>query len=155
MSFNFKATFLRRATATTPLEKTLGKAVSILAEWGIPHYACGGFAVQEHGYPRLTIDVDVIVPDPGQAMWRLRQSGLFRKNQGSRMTVTDKETKVPIDLLKGGSTVSKEDSVALPMPTMVSATPVFLALEDLISAKLSAGRQQDLADVVEIGRAHV
>jgi hypothetical protein len=151
---NFRATFLRRATATTSLETTLKKAVSVLAEWGIPHYVCGGFAVQEHGYPRLTIDVDVIVPDPGHAMWRLRQSGLFRKNQGSGMTVTDRETKVPIDLLKGGSTVSKGGLVALPMPIKVSAVPVFLTLADLLSAKLSAGRQQDLADVVELIKAN-
>jgi hypothetical protein len=150
MPLNLKAEFLRRATGTTALTRTLGKAVGVLAEWGIPHYVCGGFAVQEHGYPRMTIDVDIIVPNPGQAVWRLQQSGLFRKNQGSGMTVTDRETRVPVDLLQGGSTVSKGGAFALPMPTEVSGRPVLLTLEDLVSTKLSSGRQKDLADVVEL-----
>jgi hypothetical protein len=150
MPLNFKAEFLRKATGTTALTQTLRKAVHVLSVWDIPHYVCGGFAVQEHGYPRTTVDVDIIVPDPKQAIWRLQQSGLFKKNQGTEMTVTDKDTHVPVDLLKGGSTISKGGLFALPMPTQVSNTPVFLALNDLLAAKLSAGRQRDLADVVEL-----
>jgi hypothetical protein len=153
MPLNLKAEFLRGVTGTTALAVTLGKAVSILADWGIPHYVCGGFAVQEHGYPRTTVDVDIIVPDPEQAIWRLRQSGLFRKNQGSGMTVTDRETRVPVDLLRGGSALSK-GGLALPMPTTVSGRPVLLGLSDLISAKLSAGRLQDQADVARLIRAN-
>jgi hypothetical protein len=150
VSFHFQAEFLRKATNTTPLGATLKKAVSILSDWGIPHYVCGGFAVQEHGYPRLTIDVDLIVPDPSIAVWRLQQSGMFRKNQGSKMTVTDKETLFPVDLLAGGNTITKGGLFSLPMPTEVSDTPVFLSLESLISAKLSAGRLQDIADVAKL-----
>lgn len=154
MPFDFRASFLRKVTSSTSLEVTLSKAVFILADWGIPHYVCGGFAVQEHGYPRFTADVDIIVPDPAQAIWRLRQSGLFRRNQGSKMTVTDKETLVTVDVLEGGSTLSKVGIISLPLPTRVSSTPSFLTLEDLISAKLSAGRQKDLADVVELIKAN-
>ena len=154
MSFRFQAEFLRRMTATTSLEVTLKKAVDVLADWGIPHYVCGGFAVQEHGYPRLTVDVDIIVPDPKHAIWRLQQSGLFRKNQGSGMTVTDRDTHIPVDLLAGGSTVSKGGPFSLPVPTTVSSMPVFLLLGDLISAKLSSGRQKDIADVVELVKAN-
>jgi len=150
MPMNLKAEFLRRATGTTALTRTLRKAVGVLAGWGIPHYVCGGFAVQEYGYPRMTIDVDIIVPDPAEAIWRLQQSGLFRKNQGSGMTVTDRETRVPVDLLQGGSTVSKGGKFSLPMPTKVSGRPLLLTLEDLVSTKLSSGRQKDLADVVEL-----
>ncbi len=149
-----KAEFLRKVTGTTALTMTLRKAVAVLADWGIPHYVCGGFAVQEHGYPRTTVDVDIIVPDPAQAIWRLQQSGLFRRNQGSGMTVTDRETHVPVDLLQGGSTVSEGGLIALPMPTRASVRPVLLSLGDLISAKLSAGRLQDQADVARLIRAN-
>ena len=154
MGFRFKAEFLRRATGTTSLDMTLRKAVGVLAEWGIPHYVCGGFCVQERGYPRLTVDVDLVVPDPGEAIWRLQQSGLFRKNQGSGMTVTDRETRVPVDLLRGGSTVSEGGPVALPLPTRVSGKPVFLRLGDLVATKLSSGRAKDIADVVELIKAN-
>ena len=147
MKFEFQARLLRKASGTSPLSRTLKKAVSILGERGIPHYVCGGYCVPEHGYPRMTINVDLIVPDVKEAMWRLRQSGSFRKNQGSSMTVTDKETGVPVDLLQGGSTISKGGQIPLPMPDNVSDKPVFLSLEDLISVKLSSGRLQDLADI--------
>jgi hypothetical protein len=37
-------------------------AVARLAEQDIPHLIIGGIAVQEHGYPRVTIDVDIVFP---------------------------------------------------------------------------------------------
>src|SRR5947199_3361409 len=91
-TFHEKAEFLRQATGSTDLEKTLRKAVKVLALFDIPHYVCGGFAVQEHGYPRLTVDVDIIVPDVAIAREKLAMNG-FRENAGSRMTVTDRETR--------------------------------------------------------------
>jgi len=44
--------FLRESSGSN-IAKTLLKAVKVLALFRIPHYICGGFAVQEHGYPRL------------------------------------------------------------------------------------------------------
>jgi hypothetical protein len=73
----------------------------IFTVFNIPHYVCGGFAVQEHGYPRFTVDVDIIVPDVEFAMEKLSLNG-FKANPGSRMTVTDRETNVEIDLLPAG-----------------------------------------------------
>jgi hypothetical protein len=44
------------------------QAVSgLLADNGIGNLIAGGLAVQLHGYPRTTIDVDIIVPDVQQA----------------------------------------------------------------------------------------
>jgi hypothetical protein len=37
--------------------------VATLAAHDIPHLIVGGVAVQELGYPRVTIDVDIVVPD--------------------------------------------------------------------------------------------
>ena len=79
----------------------------------------------------------------------------FRQNPGSRMTVTDRETKVEVDLLPGGKKVDP-GPLALPMPTHVSEKPQVLSLELLISAKLSTyigrgiERSQDYADVVKL-----
>lgn len=63
LHFHEQAVFLRVSSGSTDLEKTLRRATKVLALFEIPHLVCGGFAVQEHGYPRSTVDVDLIVPD--------------------------------------------------------------------------------------------
>jgi hypothetical protein len=96
--FHQEAEFLRQSSGSTNIQNTLLKALRIFKLFGIPHYVCGGFAVQEHGYPRFTVDVDIIVPDVDLAREKLVMNG-FRTNPSSKMTVTDCETKVEIDLL--------------------------------------------------------
>jgi hypothetical protein len=130
-----KAEFLRESSGSTNIESTLLKAVKVLALFHIPHYVCGGFAVQEHGYPRLTVDVDVIVPDVEIARDKLCMNG-FTENPGSRMAVTDRETRVEVDLRPGGKKVDP-GPLTFPMPKHVSETPQILTLDKLISSKPS------------------
>jgi hypothetical protein len=54
--FRQQAAFLRESSGSTNIEKTLLKALKILELFSIPHYVCGGFAVQERGYPRFTVE---------------------------------------------------------------------------------------------------
>ena len=158
VQFHEEAEFLRESSGSTNIENTLLKALRVFKLFNIPHYVCGGFAVQEHGYPRFTVDVDIIVPDVEFAKEKLSLNG-FRANTGSGMTVTDRETKVEVDLLPGGQKVDP-GPLAFPMPTHVSETPQILALEKLISAKLSTyigmgiRRAQDYADVVKLIQAN-
>jgi hypothetical protein len=104
------------------------------------------------------VDVDIIVPDVEFAIEKLSLNG-FKQNPGSKMTVTDRETKVEVDLLPGGKKVDP-GPLTLPMPTEVSETPQILSLEKLISAKLSTymgrgiDRSQDYADVVKLVQAN-
>ena len=155
--FHEQAELLRQSSGSN-IEKTLLKAVKVLALFRIPHYVCGGFAVQEHGYPRFTIDVDLIVPDVDFAREKLCLNG-FKENPGSLMTVTDRETKVEIDLLPGGSKVDP-GPLTLPVPARVSDEPQILSLDGLISSKLSTyigrgiDRAQDYADVVKLIQAN-
>jgi hypothetical protein len=157
VQFHEQAEFLRESSGSN-IEKTLLKAVKVLALFHVPHYVCGGFAVQEHGYPRFTVDVDIIVPDVHFAREKLCMNG-FKENPGSKMTVTDRETKVEIDLLPGGNKVDP-GPLTLPMPVHVSDQPKILTLEALISAKLSTylgrgiARAQDYADVVKLIEAN-
>jgi hypothetical protein len=152
--FRGQAEFLRESSGSTNIEKTLLKALKVLKIFNIPHYVCGGFAVQEHGYPRFTIDVDLIVPDVQLAREKLAMNG-FKANPGSKMTVTDRETKVEIDVLPGGGKVGP-GSVSFPMPKKVSEKPQILALPDLIALKLSSymgspiDRAQDYADAIKL-----
>ncbi len=158
LQFHEEAEFLRESSGSTNIEKTLLKALKVLDLFQIPHYVCGGFAVQERGYPRFTVDVDIIVPDVEFAIEKLSMNG-FRQNPGSKMTVTDRETRVEVDLLPGGKRVDP-GPLMLPMPTQVSEEPQILSLEKLISAKLSTymgrgiERSQDYADVVKLVQAN-
>ena len=158
LQFHEDAEFLRESSGSTNLEKTLRKALKILKLFDIPHYVCGGFAVQERGYPRFTVDVDIIVPDVAFAIEKLSING-FKQNPGSKMTVTDRETKIEVDLLPGGRKMDP-GPLTLPMPTNVSDEPQLLSLEKLISAKLSTyigrgiKRNRDLSDVVELIEAN-
>ena len=65
---NQSAYILREATGTSGLLESARAAVALLAEHDIPHLIVGGLAVQEHGYPRVTIDVDIVVPDVLEAV---------------------------------------------------------------------------------------
>jgi hypothetical protein len=153
-AFREQAALLRESSGSTNIEKTLLKALKVLKLFGIPHYVCGGFAVQEHGYPRFTIDVDIIVPDVKIAREKLCMNG-FKANPGSNMTVTDRETKVEIDVLPGGGKVGP-GPVSFPMPSKVSDKPQVLTLPELISLKLSSSigspidRAQDYADAIKL-----
>jgi hypothetical protein len=157
LQFHERAELLREASDSN-IEKALLKAVKVLALFRIPHFVCGGFAVQEHGYPRFTVDVDIIVPDVEIAREKLSING-FRENAGSAMSVTDRETKVEIDLLPAGGKLDP-GPLTLPVPTEVSDVPQILALDRLISSKLSTyigrgiDRAQDLADVVKLIQAN-
>jgi hypothetical protein len=152
--FHREAEFLREASGSTDIKKTLLKALQVLELFQIPHYVCGGFAVQEHGYPRFTVDVDIIVPDVEYAREKLSLNG-FKSNPGLKMTVTDRDTKVEVDLLPGGGKLDP-GPLTLPVPTVVSKQPQILTLEKLLSAKLSTymgrgiDRVQDYADVAKL-----
>jgi hypothetical protein len=156
--FAKQAEFLRESSGSTNIKATLLKALKVLKLFKIPHYVCGGFAVQEHGYPRFTVDVDIIVPDVPFAREKLAMNG-FKANPGSKMTVTDRETKVEIDMLPGGGKVGP-GPVSFPMPTKVSEKPQIVALHDLISLKLSSymgspiDRAQDYADAIKLIQAN-
>src|ERR1017187_837812 len=102
--------------------------------------------------------VDIIVPDVALAIEKLSING-FKQNPGSKMTVTDRETKVEVCLLPGGNKVDS-GPLTLPMPVDVSDEPQILTLEKLISAELSTyigrgiERRQDYADVVKLVQAN-
>jgi hypothetical protein len=150
-SHRVRAKLIRKVSASTALTRTLRRAVSALADRGIPSLVVGGYAVQEHGYARFTSDVGLIVPDVAAARAALSING-FRENPGSTMTVTDRLTKVEVDLLPGGKSVGP-GPLMLPNPKEVSANPQIVDLKTLIEIKLSSylgspeSRLRDRADV--------
>lgn len=105
-SHRVRGQLIRKASGSTDLTRTMRKAVAALARSGIPSLVVGGYAVQENGYARFTSDVDLIVPNVAEARAILSIRG-FRENPGSSMTLTDRITKIEIDLLPGGGSLAQ------------------------------------------------
>ncbi len=143
---------LVRKVAASPIGGTLTRALAVLSEAGIKHLVAGGYAVQEHGYPRATKDVDIIVPDVAEAKRILLANG-FAIDRESPISVVDHNGTV-VDLLPGGQSVVGGEVVDLPEPTNVSFSPNIVPLDELIRIKLSASRAKDFADVVELIKAN-
>jgi hypothetical protein len=155
---NRAAFILRENTGTSGLVASAHDAVAVLAEHDIPHLIVGGLAVQEHGYPRLTIDVDIVVPDVLEAVEFLTASltGPFFRVTGVQDRVEDRRNGVLIDLLPAGKVLKRGCKVPFPRPGKIAEQIQFVKLEELIALKLDswAGspvrRHKDKTDVIEL-----
>ena len=155
---NQSAFILREATGTSGLVGSARDAVAVLAEHDIPHLIVGGLAVQEHGYPRLTIDVDIVVPDVLEAVEFLTASltGPFYRVPKVEDRVEDRRNGVEIDLLPAGKVLKRGCKIPFPQPAKVAEQIQFVSLEDLISLKLDSWsgspvrRHKDKTDVIEL-----
>jgi hypothetical protein len=58
---NQAAYLLCENTGTSGVVQTAQTAVATLATHDIPQLIGGGVAVQEHGYPRVTVDLELIL----------------------------------------------------------------------------------------------
>jgi hypothetical protein len=118
-------------------------ASSKFREAGIPHALAGGLAVGAHGYPRTTDDVDFLVGDEA-----------FEKHAGGLVTL-----RVPliavgsvrVDLVSIDPARGEQEQMrsAVENPPRSGEIPI-VPLEALIYMKLKAGRQKDIADLVEL-----
>jgi hypothetical protein len=155
---NHGAIGLRKVTGTSNLERTARDAIAVLAGHGIAHLVVGGLAVQEHGYYRATVDIDLVVPDVFDAVEILTAnlSGPFVGVPGRQDAVCDNRTGALIDFLPAGRVVKAGCRVPFPEPRSVSDQPQVATLEQLLSLKLDswasspAHRLRDKADVVEL-----
>jgi hypothetical protein len=155
---NHSAYILRRATGTSRLVRSARDAVAVLAEHDIPHLIVGGLAVQEHGYARMTIDVDIVVPDVLEAVEFLTASltGPFLRVPKFQDRVEDWRNSVKIDLLPAGRVLLHGCKVPFPEPAKVAEQLQIVPLEGLISLKLDSWsgspvrRHKDKSDVIEL-----
>jgi hypothetical protein len=152
------AYILRENTGTTGLEQTARAAAETLAHYDIPHLIVGGVAVQEHGYPRVTVDVDIVVPDVLEALEFLTAdvTGPFTRVAGLQDRLLDRRNQVNLDLLPAGGVVKSGCTVPFPLPSVVTDKPQIVGLTDLISLKLDSWnsspvrRLKDKTDVIEL-----
>lgn len=156
--FDADAHLLREATGTSHVVESARAVAAALERFHIPHLVVGGLAVQEHGYPRMTIDADIVVPDVLEAaeFATADMTGLLTRIPGASDRLRDRRTGVLIDLLPAGKVVQPGNKVPFPHPTVASDELQIVSLPQLIALKLDswagspARRLRDKSDVVEL-----
>ncbi|MBM3818099.1 MAG: hypothetical protein FJW14_03635 [Acidimicrobiia bacterium] len=145
------------------VQKALEKLARTLDAGGIPYAIIGAMALNEFGYRRVTVDIDVLLTPEGLAAFKAANLGRGYKESfaGSR-SVRDTEHGVDIDVVLAGSYPGdrKPKAVAFPDPGAVAergARVALLPLPLLLELKLASGmtapdRLKDLADVQEVIR---
>ena len=114
--------------------------------------------MQEHGYPRVTNDVDIVVPDVLEAVEFLtvNLSGPFARVKGCEDRVEDRRNGVQVELLPAGKVLKRGCKVPFPQPTRATENLQVVNLEGLVSLKLDSSahsplrRLRDKTDVVEL-----
>ncbi len=146
------------------VQLALERLARVLEEKGIPYAIVGALALNEWGYRRVTVDVDVLVTHEGLRRLKAEVLGLgyLEKFPGSR-GLRDTQANVDIDFLLAGEYPGdgKPKPVAFPDPAQVAVRGrrvALLPLPRLIELKLASGisaphRLKDLADVLELIRA--
>ena len=146
------------------VHKALEKLVAALEAEQIPYAIVGALALNEVGYQRATVDVDVLLTPSGLEAFKSANlgRGYLERVPGGR-GLRDTENGVDIDVLLTGDFPGdgKPKPVSFPDPAAVAqrgARVALLPLPKLIELKLASGmtaphRLKDLADVQELIRA--
>ncbi len=146
------------------VQRALVKLTRTLDDANIPYAIVGAMALNEYGYRRVTVDVDVLLTPEGLASLKalVLGRGYVEKFAGSK-GLRDTENGVTIDVLLAGDYPGdgKPKSVRFPDPAKVAVRGThgaFLPLASLVDMKLASGmsaphRLKDLADVLELVRA--
>ena len=139
------------------------KIARLLEEDGIPYAVIGALALNEYGYRRVTVDVDVLLTREGLEAFKERHLGLgyVQKFPGSK-GLRDTEHGVAVDIVLAGEYPGDglPKPVVFPDPATVAIrgeNVALLPLPRLIELKLASGmtaphRLKDLADVLEVIR---
>ena len=145
------------------VQRALERLVEVLDRKQIPYAIIGAMAMNEWGYRRVTVDVDVLLRAEGlQALKaEVLGKGYTERFPGSR-GLRDTEALVDIDVVLAGEYPGdgKPKPVAFPDPASAAVRGrrvALLPLAKLIELKLASGssaphRLKDLADVLELVR---
>jgi hypothetical protein len=145
------------------MHQALERVTKALDRAEVDYVLCGGLAVVERGFVRVTPDIDLLVTAEGLQRFKERWlgQGFDEKSPGSR-SVRDVETGVSIDFLIAGDYPGdgRPKPVRFPDPASIPKEPgkvPILDLRTLIELELASGmsapdRMRDLADVIELIR---
>ena len=142
-------------------QKAAEKIVAILEAEGIPYAVIGALALNQYGYKRVTVDVDLVMRE--EDLQRFKQTWLGR-GYAERVPGTgkllDTEFDVHIDVLSTGRFPGddKPKPIAFPAPATVALRGnrfALLPMPRFIELKLASGmvaphRGKDLVDIQEL-----
>ncbi|RKX72035.1 MAG: hypothetical protein DRP70_04055 [Spirochaetes bacterium] len=135
--------------------------LSLFEKYQVEYAVCGGFAVAHYGFIRATMDFDLLVSpgseNAGKIMQALRDFGFGDSgisdeaflNAGAAVTLGAQPNQ--IDLLTSMSSHSTDQIISRAKIVKIKEVSVkMVSYEDLLSAKLEAGRPKDLIDYNEL-----
>lgn len=143
---------------------TLRTLAADLEAAGIDYAIVDGMALNAHGFPRETVDVDVLVRPDGLAAFHAEfvGRGYLPAFDGARKTFRNTRTNTKVEFITSGEFPGdgKPKPVVFPDPAGVAVTIAgvrIVALQTLIELKLASGmtqpaRRRDLADVQDLIR---
>jgi hypothetical protein len=146
------------------LYKTLQDLTQRLDEANIPYALIGGLALGQHGFVRMTEDIDILLTPEGLAAFKekLVGRGYVLAFAGAKKTFRDADTRVRIEVITTGEYpgdgLPKPVSFPDPSSTAIERAGFrVITLEKLIELKLASGitashRRRDLADVQDLIR---
>jgi hypothetical protein len=145
----------------TALPEDIQSLLNLFERHQVEFAVCGGHAVAFHGYPRLTMDVDLLIlpseENAGRVLAALEafgfgEAGIPRDaltREGSAITLGVQPNQV--DLLTSMSSTPTVDVIRRAEWGEFSALRVrFVSREDLMEAKRQSNRPKDLADLAEL-----
>ena len=143
------------------LTKDFNDFIELLIKYDVEFLICGGHAVGYYGYPRLTMDFDLLINpnevNAGQIMKALDEFGFGQAGinkdaflqDGTAITLGVQPNQ--IDLLTSVSTQPTEEVFQNATKGKLEEFKLlYISKEDLIRAKKEAGRAKDIADVEEL-----
>lgn len=145
------------------VQRALHAIAQLLNEDGIPYAVIGAMALNEYGYRRVTVDVDILLTRDGLDAFKAKHLGLgyVEKFPGSK-GLRDTRNGVTIDVVLAGDYPGdgRPKPVSFPDPAVSAVRGEHLALlplPRLVELKLASGmtaphRLKDLADVLELVR---
>lgn len=142
----------------------LADLAPVLTRWG-SWYLFGAQAVVLHGVPRLSADVDVtiaLLPDAPEtfasemdvAGFSLRVSDPEFVRRTRVMPFVHRPTGVPLDIVLAGSGLEDEFLRRARTMDLGGCAIRLIDVEDLVIAKVLAGRPKDIDDVSALWRLH-
>ena len=146
------------------MRSTLERLAADLDERGIDYCVIGAVALNQHGYKRFTVDIDLLLSKEGLDRFReeLAGRGYRPAFEGATKRFRAVNENVTIDVFTAGEYPGdgKPKPVQFPKPADASVTIAgvrTLRLEKLIELKLASGmtapdRVKDLGDVQELIR---
>lgn len=150
-----------RRPARLPLEEALAAFALLAKRVGLRWYVFGAQAVNLHGFPRATADLDLTI-DLGKRPLAAFLSKLARSGFKPRfddpavvaaarvIPVVHTASGLPIDLVLAGPGLEQTFLDEVEMHALTATKIPVLSIENLIVTKVLAGRPRDKEDVREI-----